>query len=452
METRFNELPENAKKAFERVHNDFKKPMRDGLDEIARAKLVVLEQLEAELRRTQLAVIRLESRQQQLQSDVRSFHEEAKTNLRDVHRFGTNGLQQIQNRGGLSARGYTIGERLPTDFYIRVAEKVEQRLVICMEEIRDLSQQISAAVDAVSESNRKAAQVNGLYGYGQQARVGAKEIVQLIKHQSEAFQRVAANVAAVHEQAELLKNMYLSQNPGTDPFDAADREEAARARIEAQRLRDEEDQALGITSQQQQQQQQQQAAQQQTGGFAPSTTTTTTGGFGSGFSGFGFGSSTTPAPSSSTPATGGFGFGAGATSAAPASFGGFGASSAVPAAAGGGTGAFGTPSGTAAGSTFGGFGAAPTAGSTAGFGFGGGGAVFGAPSASTPTTTTSSAFGLGAGAASFGSSHGVKALDLATPTAGFGAPSAGFGFGGASTFGGFSTATHAQDKRSSKKK
>jgi hypothetical protein len=405
--------------------------MRDGLDEIARAKPAVLYELENELKKTQQAVSRLRNRQQQLLAEIKSFHEEAKQNLRDARKFGANGLQQIQNRGGVVAGAYLMGESLPTEFYLRTADRIEQRLVGCIHAARELSQQLSATMSAVNGDIGRITQPQ--YEYGQASRIGTREIVALIKQQGEAFSRVAATVAGVHEQAEELRAMYLATHLNEpDPFEAANREEAAKVRIETQRLRAAEASAMnGIPGLAQQQQYlgQQQQQLMQAGVVANPMGQFTTPGGGAGTNGF-----NTPGAAPSSAGFGGFGgFG-----------GGFGSTSTAPAGGAAGTGfgasAFGAPAGAGTGGVstgFGGFGL-PAAGASGGASSGAFGSGLGLGLGATGSNTA----GFG-GAGGFGG-MGFKALDLATTTT---TNSSAFGAAaGSSQFGGFSSASKKSSK------
>lgn len=243
LDSRFLELPEAYRNVIEQTNTEYKKPMREGLDEIARYQPKLLDELKAELRKTSLAALRLGNQQDILLAEIRSFHEEAKHNLKDVRRFGVSGLQQIQSRGGVGARSYLMSEELPTEFYVDAANKIEGRLGNFIEEVQHISRQLSATLGAVSGEENQ---------YGQQTRIGPQHLVRLIQRQSEAFARVAACVAEIHSQADEMRTSYLKiygnngnqrypeTHNGSDPFAAADRAEAANERLMSKKLRAEE--------------------------------------------------------------------------------------------------------------------------------------------------------------------------------------------------------------------
>jgi hypothetical protein len=361
---RFTDLPEAYRSAIEQTSLDYKNPMREGLDEIARCQPKLLNELKAELGRTNLAALKLGNQQDLLLAEIRSFHDKAKDNLRDVRKFGASGLQQIQNRGGLGARSYMMSEELPTDFYLDAADKIETRLCSLIEEVQHISRQLTSSLSALSGEEGQ---------YGQQTRIGPQQLVRLIQRQSEAFARVASCVAEIHKQADDMRMSYLriyckdegQRYPGSyyesDPFAAADRAEAANERLMSKKLKAEEFNRANRASA---------AAPALQLGNAPAAAAAP----GASASPFGF------AFQSSAPAA----------SAAPSPFG----FSPAPATT----------------SAFGGYGAAPAAGS--GFGLG--------LSASAPAASAfGSSFGLPA-AGGFGGGTGFKALDLATPGPGFG--------------------------------
>jgi hypothetical protein len=393
---RFNDLPEAYQAAIEQTSLDYKNPMREGLDEIARCQPKLLNELKAELGRTNLAALKLGNQQDLLLAEIRSFHDKAKDNLRDVRKYGASGLQQIQNRGGLGARSYMMSEELPTDFYLDAADKIETRLCSLIEEVQHISRQLTSSLSALSGEEGQ---------YGQQTRIGPQQLVRLIQRQSEAFARVAACVAEIHKQADDMRMSYLriyckdegQRYPGSyyesDPFAAADRAEAANERLMSKKLKAEEFNRANRASA---------AAPALQLGNAPAAATTAPGAAASPFS-FAFPSSAPAASAASNPFGGGF-------SAAPAA----------------------TP-------TFGGFGAAPASGS--GFGLG--------LSAAAPAASTfGSSFGLPA-TGGFGGGTGFKALDLATP-----ATTPGLGFGGSvpapSPFGATFGATTNTSRKSGK--
>ena len=400
LNTRFTQLPDPYREAIEQTNVDYKKPMRDGLDEIARFQPKMLEELRIELGKTSLAAMKLGNQQEVLLAETKAFHIKAKDNLRDVRKYGASGLQQIQNRGGLAARSYLMSEELPTDFYVDAANKIENRLGSLIEEVQSISSQLSATLGLLSGDEGQ---------YGQQTRIGPQHLVRLIQRQSEAFARVAACVAEVHKQADDMRASYLQsycyddsqRYPGnhsrSDPFAAADRAEAASQRIISKKLKAEEfNRALATAA-----------------AAAPAT-------------------SLTAAPSAAP--TSAFGFATPAATAAPLSgFGQF--SAAAPSAFGG----FGAPAaGFGAPST--GFGAPATS-------FGAPATGFGAPVAA-PASFGSS---FGAPAAGGFGGQGFKALDLATTgtSLGFGAAVPAPGAFGA-TFGTGGTTSRKSGSKSRK--
>ena len=398
LNTRFTQLPDAYRNAIEQTSTDYKKPMREGLDEIARFQPKLLGELKTELGRTSLAAMKLGNQQDLLLGEIRSFHDKAKDNLRDIRKYGASGLQQVQNRGGLGARTYLMSEELPTDFYLNAADKIEIRLTGLIEEVMNISQQLVATLGLISGGD----EVQG--PYGQQSRIGPQHIIRLIQRQSEAFARVAAAVADIHKQADNMRASYLrmycyddgqrltGNQSRLDPFAAADRAEAANQRLMSKKFKAEEFNRANATT----------AATSQTQPVGTATATTTPAATGS----FAFPTATT------TPTTG------------------FGVSGFGNAFSG-----FGAPATPAATSAFGGFGTAPSVGFSAQpTGLGGLSSSFGAP-----------AGGLGFGGAGF------KALDLATANTGLGfgstvPPQTTFG----STFGGGTSTSRKSGSKSRK--
>ena len=243
MNTRFTQLPDAYRNVIEQTNTEYKKTMREGLDEIARFQPKLLDELRAELGRTSLAALKLGNQQDILLGEIRLFHDKAKDNLRDVRKYGASGLQQIQNRGGLNTRTYLMSEELPTIFYLDAASRIENRLVSIIEEVQSISRQLLATIGLMSGEEGQ---------YGQQTRIGPQHLIKLIQRQSEAFARVAASVAEVHSQADDMRASYRriycyddgqpqgSNRSRLDPFAEADRAVAANQRLMSKKFRAEE--------------------------------------------------------------------------------------------------------------------------------------------------------------------------------------------------------------------
>ena len=316
MNTRFTQLPELYRNVIEQTNSEYKKTMREGLDEIARFQPKMLDELRAELGRTSLAALKLGNQQDVLLGEIRFFHDKAKDNLRDVRKYGVRGLQQIQNRGGLGTRTYMMSEELPTDFYLDASSRIEDRLVSIIEEVQSISRQLLATIGLISGEEGQ---------YGQQTRIGPQHLVKLIQGQSEAFARVAASVAEVHSQADEMRASYLrsycshdsqtncSSHSRLDPFAAADRAVAANQRLLSRKFKAEEfNRAYAAAS----------PALPQTAAVAPTTSSSIfpgpasattagynfgTGAFGNSFTGFAPTAGATPVAASPFGAANGFG-------------------------------------------------------------------------------------------------------------------------------------------------
>ena len=466
-DTKFVDLPETYQNAIESTNKLYKIRMREGLDEISRFNPKVLEELRDELNRTNLAALKLKFHQEKLLSETEIFHNEAKHNLRDVRKYGVSGITQLQNKGRINYG--IVSDDLPTDFYIEVANKIELRLRSCINDIEQISKQLTTTIDAVDNNMLNTNNIGGLYG--QQIKIGPQHLVRLIQQQNEAFVRIASQVAQVHEHSEELRQLYMkhvtkhskvgggvltmgniggednqkesfhrnihnSTHPHprshhvVNPFVAADKIEEAKERILRRRLRDEEIRYCTTTTT---------TNNQLTSTNNPSTASmssglglSNTGGFG------GFGTNTGGALGggfgTSTPSTlGGFGttMGGGFGTSTPGTLGSFGS--------------FGTTNSTAP-STTNAFSSIANNG-------------FSLPSSTIPASNTGfnslgSGTNIGGGFGSTLTSSGsvVKGLDLATPNTGFG----GFGSGGFNTIGqtsstGFSTASNKKPNNKNKK-
>eukprot|EP01032_Pedospumella_encystans_P023238 gene23238-26306_t len=421
VETLYKDMPEPYKAEIDRTWKEMKQPMKMKLEEISRSRGVIFDEVHNELRRIHLAVLNVENEQRRLQSEIRPFLADLKRTSETGRLQAAIGLQQIRNQSMGSSLALTnsseplrnlLDEDLPCKWYGLVAEQLSSRLSKCIETVHNYERQLATRLHALQGGVLGTA---GRGTYGQLRRVGVQELVALMQEQAKVFLQIAAAVAQVHKEADSMRQLYLSikndnaKSPRgfasssstssriVNPFDEADRKEAAEQRVREQRVHTEaaryHQQKLSQYPAGQQSQQTPQA-----GGFG--ATGASAGGFGS-LGGFGspapaaggFGATTTP----SLGAAGGFGIPA---AGGASGFGGFGGAAATPVAGAA------TPS---AGG-FGGFGATPAATPAATGGFGG----FGTP------------------ASSLGGKSSFAALDLATPSAagGFG------GFGSVPTPGG----------------
>ena len=315
-------------------------------------------------------------------------------------------MAQIRRRIAAEKTGGPIlllDEHLPNQFYVSIADKLETRLVTCMESIKYFSAQLKTRLAAIEQSRR-----DGSNGAG---KIGPKQVLELIRYQNEAFMKIASSIASVHREVDEVKTVFLKVISKMDrnvvnPFEAADRKEQAEKRLMDQKMKME-------------------TMKHQQGSV-----------FGNVTNGLPIGASATPGAGTAGPAgqssfLGGFGSPAPSTTTsafgAPASSGfGFGASNTTGTS--GGFGTTGSTSGPTVGFSLGGA-ATPSTGTTTSTGFG-----FGAPAASTsgaasnpfgippistgatpslggfgtPATSAPSAFG------SFGAKSNLGALDLAT--------------------------------------
>lgn len=189
--------------------------------------------------------------------------EQSRQEARDARgcRAQGGGLQQIRASASSSLRigmGMGIDEELPGPFYRGVETVLEKRLRQAQEGILQLQRQAASSRPGLGQDGGV-----GVGPYGQPQRVGAQQLLELLKQQNDAFMRVAATAAETHRQVEALRERYLhlhalqqqhkdpsssssssstSSGQGRDsgnPFELADRREAAETRLQAQRMKSE---------------------------------------------------------------------------------------------------------------------------------------------------------------------------------------------------------------------
>ncbi len=202
------------KSEIDRTQTEFKLPMRTKLQEISALKGTMFQTMADELGKIQLSLIKMENKQIALLNDTKPLLEEIKTTVKDIRFHGMNGLQQIRTRcSGLSSANNNVivpllllDEDLPNSYYLSLAERLESRLTNCIQEIRYFSVQVNARITALNNSKSM-----NKDQYGQTVRIGAKQVLELIKFQNESFLSITALVAVVHREVAEVKEVFLRQ-------------------------------------------------------------------------------------------------------------------------------------------------------------------------------------------------------------------------------------------------
>jgi hypothetical protein len=258
LDSKYKDLPDNYKAEFDRVYKEFKAPMIENLTEISRAQGNAYDELYEQLKKIHLNTMELETEQLKLQNEVKPFVEELKPFYHDFHISGTTGLSQIRSRGGGAQGGriMMLDEELPDKFYLKTAEKLEKRMKECLVTVQYFEKQLAArmkVLEAFSRGRNVDGQGNALLGgrgqYGQVTRVGAAQLILLIKQQSEAFQRISLEVMGVHQAANEIRALYLkTRGRETNPFEAADRREAAEQKYLEEKIKHEQTVKVSVPS------------------------------------------------------------------------------------------------------------------------------------------------------------------------------------------------------------
>lgn len=177
--------------------------------------------LQAELCAARVAVLKLQTRQEQMLQQVADFQEESRRQSEDAHRHGWQELDAL--RRGLAAHGPSHRnrgaqeERLPSEFFRHALAKLEARLQGVSGDILEFRQLLDASFRAAE--GQSGAQM-GLYG--QRVRIGAPQLVAVIQRQNEAFLRIAQSVAELHAHVEEVRRVYLDLDFARgqpDPFE-----------------------------------------------------------------------------------------------------------------------------------------------------------------------------------------------------------------------------------------
>jgi len=391
LETKYNDLPPPYKAEIDAIYKDCKEPLKANLNQIKRFQGTTINEWHDKLEQLRLIVVNIETAQFEMQAKINILLDEIRPLYREFKTTTTAAMSQVKSRGGgiAGGRAVLLDEELPDHLYFTVAENLEKRLVNCISTIRYFEKQLIARANVLNSCSGRENSIGTKGPYGQNLKIGAKQLLNLLKQQAEVFAHITAEVSAVHQGATVLRQYYLKyvNKSGSNPFEVANRQESLK-RIELEEKLKQESFKL---SKNREVQLQPSAVLPSTSGFGTTQTSTApTGSFGTPSSGFGVmgfsNPSTTATPAANFGATG-FGtttsntsalttFGTNATSSfAPAATNGFGAiQSAAP-----------------AGSTSVAALDLATSGNTFGQGFGGAstGASFGGFSTANPNTSTS---------------------------------------------------------------
>ena len=197
--TRYNDLEakkdiegKEAAKMIRETYEKFKLPMKEGITELEKTKEISdLTLVEKELRKLRLVVLKLENDHIIQCKMVAELREESKEQFHYARRFGRSSLEQMKKRtghyqGGMRGTHYgqldnmTLDE-IPNAFYMSALKKLEKRLALCTEDVRQFSLQLNVSIDNMS---------NHANTYGHRINVGPKQIVKILQHQNEMFGKV----------------------------------------------------------------------------------------------------------------------------------------------------------------------------------------------------------------------------------------------------------------------
>lgn len=190
-ETMYNDLPVGYKSELDRTWKDMKQPMKMKIEEIARSRGSILDDVHGELRRIHLAVLKVENEQRNLQGEIRPFLAELRRTSETGRLQAAIGLQQIRNQGmgtllaaasGNETLRNMLDEDLPCKWYVQVAEQLSTRLNRCVETVQSYERQLSSRLQALEQGAGGSVLSRG--SYGQLRRVGMPELVTLMQEQA----------------------------------------------------------------------------------------------------------------------------------------------------------------------------------------------------------------------------------------------------------------------------
>ena len=195
-ETMYNDLPAAYKAELDRTWKEMKQPMKVKLEEIARSRGSIFDDVHSELRRIHLAVIKVENEQRRLQGEIRPFLAELRQTSEVGRLQAAIGLKQIRNQGIGGAllassgsgsgtqSGGIVDEDLPCKWYLLVAEQLSSRLSRCVETVSSYERQLSTRLQALEQRTGGVMTGSGRGNYGQLRRVGVQELVALMQEQA----------------------------------------------------------------------------------------------------------------------------------------------------------------------------------------------------------------------------------------------------------------------------
>eukprot|EP01041_Mallomonas_annulata_P012487 gene12487-26288_t len=240
----YDQLPEPGKKEIDMTY-EMKNSLWKIVDELKRSDMNDIETFHQISKKIKTDSVVIETSQQNLLRLAHNLRSEVREISQDTRRFGVWGIQEIQRE----TTGPAQSEILPIGIYTAAVDKLEKRLASHRDQVEQLEQQLRVSVtakdDYVLQSGTGA---GGVYGH-RTNKLQPQQIAQLIRHQNEAFLRVAAVVAASHERVDALRDAFRShivpaisgssssssgggggsggRHMYEDPFLAADKKEAA---------------------------------------------------------------------------------------------------------------------------------------------------------------------------------------------------------------------------------
>ncbi|CAN0062588.1 unnamed protein product, partial [Scytosiphon promiscuus] len=221
-ETRYDQLPEAARKQIDELAKEIKR-QRGVADEVSRANPTHGLELQAKIRELRRDLLDLGNEQATQKLAMKDLKADADETCKHAEVHGLFVVQRMRSDSGLN----TV-EQLPSEYMWDMVESFEKRLHEYAQEINALQLQLS---DEPLQGGEMAAP------YGQRTRVTPGRLAFVIREQLKAFNQIAGHAAVAHEQVEALRQAYKQQFKD-DPFEAAERQERAAERRLHKQMRD----------------------------------------------------------------------------------------------------------------------------------------------------------------------------------------------------------------------
>ena len=224
---RFSNLTPHQQDALRKIENEFRKPMKDHLQEIGAADTKHYE-LENKLVEMKVDTMKLLNEQNELKGKMSKLLEHVKYSYSDCESHGEQQMQRIAKREESRAYG-----NLPNAYFHNHLTFLVNRLsdvATKIESFDKLMHSVRRSLSGRIEENKLNSVSTG--GLERRRYIGTKDIQKMMKLQNDAFNSLSTTIAELHQEAGDIRRSYLAkkreEHPNEtiqNPFDAEDKKQ-----------------------------------------------------------------------------------------------------------------------------------------------------------------------------------------------------------------------------------